>query len=172
MFIGLMGAKGSGKDSVADILVEHHDYIKVAFADPLRAMAEAIDPVVGRWSDLTRNPVGEFIHYNEALKRWGYRDAKERFPEMRRFLQRLGTEAGRKVVHPDFWTDMFRDKVMELGHDKIVASDCRFQNEVDFVRQMNGEVWTVLRPDCDPEDAHESERYWKEIVPDVGKSVV
>jgi len=163
MFIGVMGAKGSGKDTVADILVQDHGYIKVAFADPLREMAEAIDPVVA-W-DLGGDPDGA-IHYSDALKWYGYRRAKEMYPELRRFLQRLGTEAGREVVHPDFWTDMFREKVMELGHDKIVASDCRFQNEVDLIRQMNGRVWTVLRPGIDPEDEHASEAYWRTIIPD------
>lgn len=40
--IGLMGYAGSGKDTVAARLVDHHGYARVAFADPLKAVARAI----------------------------------------------------------------------------------------------------------------------------------
>lgn len=161
MIIGIMGARGAGKDTVADVLVEEFGYTKVAFADPLREIAAAIDPVVGV------SGYAHMIYYNDAVASLGYTEAKETYPELRRFLQRLGTEAGRQVLGEDFWVDQFLEKVSRLGTDKIVATDCRFPNEVDTVRQMNGRIWTVVREGHDPNDEHASERYWREIDPNL-----
>ena len=36
MIIGICGLIGSGKGSVADILVQEHNYIKLSFADKLK----------------------------------------------------------------------------------------------------------------------------------------
>jgi hypothetical protein len=36
--IGIFGASGSGKDLVADWLVEKHDFVKIAYADPMKRM--------------------------------------------------------------------------------------------------------------------------------------
>jgi dephospho-CoA kinase len=38
MIIGLTGYAQSGKDTVANILVENYGYQRVAFADPIRAL--------------------------------------------------------------------------------------------------------------------------------------
>jgi hypothetical protein len=37
--IGVAGRAGVGKDSAADVLVKHHGFVKVAFADPLKRVA-------------------------------------------------------------------------------------------------------------------------------------
>jgi hypothetical protein len=36
MILGLTGVRGSGKDTLADYLVERYDFKKIAFADPIR----------------------------------------------------------------------------------------------------------------------------------------
>ena len=36
MILGLTGARGSGKDTLADHLVERYDFKRIAFADPVR----------------------------------------------------------------------------------------------------------------------------------------
>ena len=46
--VALMGRAGAGKDTVASILTEHRGYARVAFADPLKEMALAVDPIIGR----------------------------------------------------------------------------------------------------------------------------
>lgn len=42
MIIGLSGLAGSGKDFISDILVHRHNFVKVAFADPLKRICKEI----------------------------------------------------------------------------------------------------------------------------------
>lgn len=42
MIVGLAGLAGSGKDTVADILVKNFGFVKVAFADPLKRIAKEV----------------------------------------------------------------------------------------------------------------------------------
>lgn len=39
MIVGLSGQAGAGKDTVADFLVEHHGFVKIALADPIKRAA-------------------------------------------------------------------------------------------------------------------------------------
>ena len=40
MILGLTGPPGSGKDTLADYLVEKYNFKRVAFADPIRAQVK------------------------------------------------------------------------------------------------------------------------------------
>ena len=42
MLFGIMGQKGSGKDTCADFLIENHNYIKFSFADCLKRACKEI----------------------------------------------------------------------------------------------------------------------------------
>jgi len=42
MIIGVAGNAGSGKDTVADHLVKHHGFVKVALADPLKRICREV----------------------------------------------------------------------------------------------------------------------------------
>ena len=44
--IGLSGYASSGKDTVAQFLIEEHGFEKIAFADPIRNMLLAMNPIV------------------------------------------------------------------------------------------------------------------------------
>ena len=46
MILGLAGYGGSGKDAVASYLVEHHQFTRVAFADPIKEMALRQNPTL------------------------------------------------------------------------------------------------------------------------------
>ncbi len=49
----LIGRAGSGKDTVADFLVEHYGFVKLSFAAKLKAIAEEMFPVLWQASKRT-----------------------------------------------------------------------------------------------------------------------
>lgn len=136
--IGLTGVMRSGKTTVCDILRDTHGFTVIGFADALKAMAIAIDPIVtGGGAGLA-----SIVEYE------GWEDAKDRYPEVRRFLQRLGTEGVRQHLSPDAWVDAWAHKVDMLNeYDADVAvPDVRFLNEANAIGGFGGQVWRIVRP--------------------------
>ena len=155
MIIGINGWAGAGKDTVADILVEDFGFVKMAFAGPLREMALAIDPYI------TSRPVGHTgasvgVRYSEVVDEFGYREAKDQFPEVRRFLQVLGTEAVREIIGQDTWVEIGMRRAVEFP--RVVFADMRFQNEAAAVASATeGVTVRVMRPGVEAANDHISE---------------
>ena len=90
MIIGLSGYAGSGKDTVASVLIEQHGFTRLAFADPIREFLLLINPIL---SDGHR--------VNETVTMIGWDNAKSK-PEVRRLLQDIGVGC-RQMFGEDFW---------------------------------------------------------------------
>lgn len=150
--IGLAGFAGSGKDEAAKALVGL-GYRRIAFADVLREMALAIDPFVFERAE-GDGDIYIFRRLSAVIQNYGWDDAKNEFPDVRRLLQRLGTEAGRDILGENIWVDT------ALGRettDKLVVTDVRFPNEVEGVRKRGGIVVQIQRPGVGPRNDHASE---------------
>lgn len=147
--LGLAGFGGVGKDTVADLIVDAYpDWRKMSFAEPLRSIAAAANPIVGFGED---GP----IRYNDAIAHYGYDLAKKEVPEVREFLQRLGTDGIRGIVGPDFWVEIGARDSGEAAVP-VVFADVRFKNEARFLSDV-GFVVKVNRPGYDPVNSHASE---------------
>jgi len=149
LLIGMSGRKRSGKDTFAARLVAEHGFTRVAFADPMREMALALDPYV----DL------QGFRLSELIDAYGWELAKEQFPEVRRTLQRLGTEAGRDVLGESLWVDAAMRKVdaLRAAGTPVVVTDVRFPNEAEAIDGAGGYLLRVERPGLPEGDLHESE---------------
>lgn len=149
--IGLWGFAQSGKDSVGKILVSR-GYVRFAFADALKKMANELDPIVQ-----VQSKYGFFhqVHLATLVGRIGWDEAKKN-PSVREYLQTLGV-ANRRVDQ-DVWVRPL-DTVIRAnaGVEGIVVTDCRFDNEVAKVWKAGGELWRVSRPGVGPVNGHESE---------------
>lgn len=157
LVVGVAGYAGAGKDTVADILVEDFGFEKMSFADPLREMALAIDPIIGL--DYSWDKFGTVVRYSQALEEVGYNEAKFKYPEIRQFLQRLGTDAVRNVIGHDTWTYLASKRVQEAferGVPGVVFADVRFRNEAEELSKY-GSVIRVERPGIGPAGDHVSE---------------
>lgn len=152
--LGISGFAGSGKDTVADRLVDRWGFVKISFADRLREMALAIDPIVTFKRNHWWNRKTPF-RYSEALEEIGYNEAKFKYPEVRDFLQRLGTEAGRKLIDNNFWVNMAMDEAAK--HSRVVIPDMRFRNEAQAVLDKRGFTVQIKRPGVGPANSHISE---------------
>lgn len=131
--VGLSGAIGCGKDTLADHLVERHGFTKMSFADPLRAAASILYGIpLSHFQDrdLKEAPLPGFVGP----------DGRPMSP--RRVLLFLGTEIGRGISE-NLWIDRMlmrcaaRSK-LGSGQAAVVISDVRFENEASFVRSLGG----------------------------------
>lgn len=157
MIIGLTGVAQVGKDTAAAALIER-GWVRVAFADPLREMLYALNPKV--------TDEGCFVDYVKTMvDEVGWEKAKKH-PEVRRLLQRLGTEAGRGVLGEDCWVDLAHRKINKLRGDaaargdnqpSVVLTDVRFANEASMIRSLGGYVVRIIRPGISAINGHVSE---------------
>jgi hypothetical protein len=154
----LSGYARTGKDEVANILVEEHGFKRIAFADKLRDMLYALNPIVQAdfGFEFERKWDGPaFIMLQEAIDTYGWSNYKESVfgTEIRRLLQRLGTEAGRKTM----WDSIWIDAALKDIEGRVVVTDGRFYNEFDAVRERGGVVWRIERPGIGALNDHASE---------------
>lgn len=148
MMIGLSGYARSGKDTVADYLVQKHGFVKMAFADPMREALYRLDPFI------TVGGVSG-IALSHAVKHFGWEGLKDLSPDVRPLLQRLGTEVGREMFGEDFWVDYAIGQSWK--HERVVFSDVRFQNEAYAIQKNWGYNWRINRPGVEAANGHASE---------------
>lgn len=140
--VGFAGYAGSGKDTAAQALISA-GWERIAFADAVRDAAMALDPIIAGHARLS-----------EILLDCGWDGAKQ-LPEVRRLLQRLGTEAGRKIHGDSCWVNIARRKAL-ASTKAVVITDVRFANEAVFVLSHGTLIW-IERPGAGPCNDHVSE---------------
>jgi len=150
MIIGLSGYAQSGKDTVANILVENYGYKRIAFADPIRDLIYEMDPLIPKGYG------NNIINYRlqDMVDTYGWDRLKVEFPEVRRLLQDTGVGA-RKVFGDKFWIYQALSDV--APQDKVVVSDVRFENEAKWIQEFNGQIWRIKRLGTDATNDHVSE---------------
>lgn len=161
--IAFSGYARAGKDEAAKVLVDEFGFTRVAFADKLRQMAYALDPVVvanARYHGMLppddyAGPV--YARLQEVINTYGWDGYKESpfSDDMRGLMQRLGTEAGREVLGTNVWVDAAFQNLND--ESKIVITDCRFPNEAQAVVDRGGYVVRIERPGIGPAGDHASE---------------
>jgi hypothetical protein len=147
--IGLSGFAQVGKDEVANILVKEKGFTRIALADPIREALYALDPM------LTADSYGRPFRLQEVINDLGWDSAKTDIPEVRRLLQVLGTEVGRKLLGEHVWLDLAYKKLVRPG--RYVITDVRFAGEADAVRAWGGSLVKIVRPGSGPVNAHISD---------------
>ncbi|MEV3858447.1 hypothetical protein AB0J38_29550 [Streptomyces sp. NPDC050095] len=136
--IGFAGAARVGKDTAAQALLEL-GWQRRAFADKVRDTLYAMDPVL----DQDEYADG-YSTVRYEVDAYGWDHVKENYPEVRKYLQRLGTEGGREVLGENVWVDaLFRDAET---WGPTVITDVRFPNEVRAIWDRGGIVVWIVRP--------------------------
>lgn len=165
--IGIAGKARSGKDTLAKILCENLGSDQYAFAEPIKAVVNALF----NWD--VRHSEGEFkevpclveaiTKYNiqtsyliasmYGLDKYGYdtnefmdilgidaSDSNEITPRIA--YQVFGTEYGREQLHENIWCEV-------APKENVVFSDVRFDNEADMIRAAGGIIIHVKRNEVD-----------------------
>lgn len=166
MIVGLIGKKRSGKDTVANYLVQEYGYKRYGFADPMKEMIKE----AFLWNE-------EWVNgkYKEVVDlRWGL--------SPRQALQHIGTEWAQIALSKSFpkfkeitgrnlWVKRFA--LLVMGGDlntNWVISDVRFPHEIDLLREslslspIEKIFIRVKRPEAEAvKDEHESEKHINEL---------
>lgn len=160
LIIGLVGLAGSGKDTVAGMLISHlskpgiqhmnERAVPLAFADPIRTMCFDLMQYAG-----VQNPSSYLSDrkLKEAV-------IPEQGVSYRHLAQTLGTEWGQQRIGRDVWIRVLDQRMQEYckrGAMHFVIPDVRFAPEVDWLRSQGAVIWRVERPGVEPVREHVSE---------------
>jgi hypothetical protein len=156
--IGLTGYAGVGKDTVADLLVREHGYVKLSLADPIKELLNTrFGWTMEDWSDRQWKEAAIVLYMSPA--------GDSMYLSPRILAQWLGTEVGRYLAGPDVWLEVMWRKYQQHCYDRVtgnylaplVVPDVRFDNEADFIRSKGGVVVRITRMGAKPVAAHVSE---------------
>lgn len=148
--IGLTGKKFHGKDTVAKIIHKYasNKIVCLSFAKPIKQALSFIHVIPMNYFD------------DPELKEKPLEDWEGITP--RQLAQWLGTDVYRDQFSRDIWLKNMELRIAKYSKDPdclIIITDCRFDNEAEFIKKLGGMIWMVdasMRvPDSD--DIHSSE---------------
>ena len=147
MIIGLCGAQGSGKDTVANILISEYGFIKLTFASTLKDVVA----ILFSWPrDLLEGLTEESRLWRENVDDfWSEKLSIPNFTP-RKALQMIGTDLFRIHFNNDIWISIVENKINTMlknnPNTNIVISDCRFTNEFTLIKQFpDSHIIMILR---------------------------
>ena len=141
MIIGVCGFIGSGKDTIADYLVNIHQFRRESFANTLK---DAVSQVFGWDRDMLEGRTRQSREWREQVDPWWAKRLNMPNLTPRWILQYWGTEVCRRAFHDDIWIAALENKLRN-SQDDIVISDCRFPNEIKSIKAAGGIVVRVAR---------------------------
>lgn len=141
MIIGVCGWIGTGKDTVADYLVNSHQYRRDSFAHVLK---DIVAVTFGWDRELLEGRTREAREWREVVDTWWAQRLNIPRLTPRWVLQNWGTDVLRKGFHNDIWIAALENR-LRTSHDSIVISDCRFPNEIKSIHDQGGKVVWVQR---------------------------
>jgi len=143
MIIGICGFIGCGKDTVADYLINQHEFKRDSFANNLK---DAVSVVFGWDRELLEGRSKEARDWREEVDTWWANKLNMPTLTPRWILQYWGTEVARKGFHNDIWVYSLEKKLENISSN-VVITDCRFPNEINSIKNAGGKIVWVQRGD-------------------------
>jgi hypothetical protein len=159
ILLGLIGLKGTGKDTVAAYLIKEYGYERRAFADKLKQSAAALFGINSAEWETFKNDDNAWISLH------AYENLLVSKVTVREFLQRYGTESHRDIFGNNFWVDQVLPVGGYYADRDIVITDVRYPSEADRIKNLKGFVVRVVRGGS-KKDRHRSEAGQLEIETD------
>ena len=143
--IGICGWINSGKGTVGDILESEFGFVKESFAKPLK---DAVAIIFNWPRELLEGDTKESREFRELKDEyWSEKLDYEVTPRL--ILQKFGTEAVREGIGNSVWLDSLEIRLN--SYTQYVITDVRFQNEIELIKKLGGEVIWVIKGDAIPE---------------------
>ena len=141
MIIGICGLIGSGKGTVADVLVDQ-GFKKVSFADRLK---DGVSTIFGWDRAMLEGDTDESRQWREQRDDF-WRAETEMEVTPRLVLQLFGTDCLRNGFHDGVWVSLLKKHMLDNPGNYVIP-DVRFRNEQNMIRDLGGEIWRVQRGD-------------------------
>ena len=138
--IAICGTKRSGKDVLANHIVNKYGYTKLSFAEPLKELVKQL-------FNFSDEQVGLINGNNDEKdtidERWGL--------SPRKALQFIGTEVLQHKIQeliPNIGRDYFANILLSKIEDNktYVISDLRFIHEYEKIKHLDIDIIKVIRP--------------------------
>jgi hypothetical protein len=170
----ICGFVGSGKDTLANLIKEYYEIyqmnvVKLSFAKVLKDIVA----LVFNWDrSLLEGDTKESRIWREKVDEWWSKRLNIHNLTPRYILQNWGTEVLRNNFHPDIWIACLENQLRFSGADIILITDCRFENEIETLRNFNTKfIWIqrgdnprwvkdYIQEDVIPKNIHPSEYSW------------
>ena len=142
MILSTSGLISSGKDTIADYLINNYGFQQFSFANSLK---EVCCSIFGWEPDMISGKTPESRLEREKVDQWWA--TRLGIPEFspRWALQHFGTDVCRKHFHDDIWIASLENKLMKTDASNIIITDARFPNELEMIQQLNGKCIYVER---------------------------
>jgi hypothetical protein len=160
MIIGICGECGAGKSQIGRLLRDYYGYQMISYSNVLKSIVA----YMFSWDrNMIEGTTKESREWREKPDEWW--SERLGIPDFtpRKALQMIGTDVMRNHFHSEIWLACLERK---LQHGNYVITDCRFKNELDFVKKMGGKIFMVRRLGTETEPKHESEMDWRGVIAD------
>jgi hypothetical protein len=154
--IGLVGRKGSGKDTAAEGLLAQ-GWVRLAFATPLREVVKTLFLLSDADCDDRAHkeqpgPMG--VSYRRGMQAVGTELIRDQLATV---LPEVGEEG--------FWIQHMRRQIgmARERKERVVITDVRFPDEAEAILALGGKLILVMRPGLRTTDSHSSETGVDEI---------
>lgn len=137
--IGICGYAGSGKDTVANYLIKEKNFERVSFAGILK---DIVSVLMGWERELLEGLTEESRIFRETKDEW-WSSKMGKYITPRIVLQTIGTNVFRNHFDDNIWIFAMERKFLSMKDKNVVITDCRFENEFEFIKNLGGKILTV-----------------------------
>lgn len=140
--IGISGEMGTGKDTVAGILVSDYGFTQVSVGKHIRRELSKADWLLS--GKIIPNSVRQLLRQSGSVGRLESLYRKPTSPNIREALDWFGQMW--LETQPYHWINQIHAEIMDLGVDKVVWSDIRTEDEYRKLEDWGGQRWLIKRP--------------------------
>jgi hypothetical protein len=143
MLIGICGLINSGKDTIANTLINEYSFKKDSFASSLKDVLS----ILFNWDrSLLEGDTEESRNWRNQVDTWWSDKLNISDFTPRKAMQLIGTDCIRDYFHNNIWVyTVLKRLENNKENENIVITDCRFPSEINAIREKGGIIIRVIR---------------------------